>query len=542
MTTEGYCILDLANDELFSVLSFLPVGQRIIFATSNSVLFDMVTQMAKSRTPYTLPNITHNSNRKWILRDALRLQKKMHIATREKMNLLSEFIKREHEIAELSTRIQIDVTDLTQKSIIEPLSIPRNSVETVQYIQTCTIDEDPHKCAKNQSEQIVRAGHSVTRLTLMGKASQLFDVCKILSTMLHLEKINIDFTALPEKYEEWYINRSLPILGNLHGVRVIGVTNLILNILQMAPNATAISLGFTDTINPKILPFINRANPHLEHVRLKGKSQNQTTLSDEHLCPFVAKYDLETLILKRCTDLRGNFVQFLSQNCTNLKILSIIQERCNEINHQVSDVQTNVSLPHLKKLIIHGGWKLRGDFVDSLGIMIPNVTHLLLNHSRNSAPLEAIVPIVSSYDLQDLRLYHLSERRPNIVHTEELRQVLMKKTNLETLHWYRGPPLLEEHLKMCSFPKLKEFHGHMLNDLEWMEAFHAACPNLVTIKSSTQGDVIKMFLEDPNHWKDLEIYLNGSEEYLSSRPLVQRSKKPKPSGDFVRDWLHCPEI
>ncbi len=339
------------------------------------------------------------------------------------------------------------------------------------------------------------------------------DATAFLHELTHFESIDIDFGGCQELNFE---HVTVPMFPKLKTLKITEPPLFVHQWIQNAPNLTDLSLSVingeppaTVQVDKELTEFIGNTCKGLTCLNLKSnKYMDNAIVSMLANLPVLKKLYLSGKIIT------GTLFKEIGRVGGNLEELEVLISL---------DEQAYAECP---KLTFGGGvlTKLRTlslvgefDFTDTAESLLkcaPNTRDVWFTLSTER-DTEFFIDYVRDRNLDSINLSHRWEYAvTNNVFEAILQQKSLKKIVFE---WRFSI----DQLKNAYMPSLREYDGEFEDNLEWIEAFHNAFPNIQTINVAAEFVTIKEYLEDPNHFVHLIEYGNYCPNQNLNRPGVE---------------------
>jgi hypothetical protein len=527
--TQSILLLELSNDELFQIISFLFTGESIMFAMSCRALFQKVNEAVETQQPRVLG--------KWTLRDALLIQERgLHIKSIDQLYYMRNILKKEekfHDICSTSI-IKLDFSkyqsyvgyDNDDKPTLTQTELSNHFEEFLKLFTVKTKGTVPVPMTIHKLDLLT--GHYITQLSIKGISMGTIQLYSCLQSMINLKILELSGLTLSDKKEI-----VLPQFVHLTKFtsRENRINNYVMKVLvSCMPNLVELCFIMHEELYKcSFLTTLLLTNPKLKKLKLRG------------CCELSAKQQLCLVSSLGITHLNidQDFISNIGKYGSSLEYLLLDRGVDNPVAIDHSYFGSYV-MPKLKTLRLKGGWDDCIDeddlFVDTLIHAAPNLQELILER-RAGICVKRAIKLVQAFDLTK---FHM----PAYEDVTELMSELQRKTNLKDL-WISGKPFLVNELEKYNFPSVQVFHGNVALTKQSFDALHKAFPNLTEIginqsyisKEAVPYDAAVPYL-DPNFWPNLtKLRIDEMTCIVEQRggiPMVDLNNLKQV---FLRDWL-----
>jgi hypothetical protein len=329
--------------------------------------------------------------------------------------------------------------------------------------------------------------------------------------------------------------------------------NVVAQYMQVMPNLEELHYVFVVPAGNSFMKLLGDKNKKLKKLFIKsdsGATPYESNITDEDVLYVMQNTKLEELKMQQAANVGGRLFHTMGEYCQQLKKLNITREYHNgDLGPQDEVYFGPVVMPNMREISLNGHWDgLKQNFVDTMITAMPNLKIVHLDDLRGeteSSPDYSM--LVEAFDLEEFH-YNYHEEEEEFAST----QMGGDDALIFTL----------EDLKSMHMPKLRSWCGPISQDLEYLDAFHNAFPNLTSINAFFVKQVKRKdkkpektdgkegeFFNDPNHWPDLRslsLTVNKELVNLSNRPYVMngqpkrqygREQKPLTRDEYIRACL-----
>jgi hypothetical protein len=352
--------------------------------------------------------------------------------------------------------------------------------------------------------------------------------------------------------------------------------DMVFKIFKYMVNLEKLTLALSEPHGKTIfMKLLGDKNKKLKKLYIKsdsGATPYESNITDEDVLYVMQNTKLEELKMQQAANVGGRLFHTMGEYCQQLKTLNITREYHNgDLGPQDEVYFGPVVMPNMREISLNGHWDgLKQNFVDTMITAMPNLKIVHLDDLRGETKSQPDYSmLVEALDLEEFHYNYQSRyySEKNEVDPELRKRfniALKKKKNLRVLNMGGDDALIFtlEDLKNMHMPKLRCWCGPISQDLEYLDAFHNAFPNLTLIDAffveqvktkdkkpeKTDGKEGEFF-NDPNHWPDLRylsLTVNKELFNLSNRPYVMngptnrqygREQKPPTRDEYIRDCL-----
>jgi hypothetical protein len=586
----------IAEDGLYNIISFLPIGSTLMLAMTCKSLHDTIKIIVHNINPLAQP---------WSITKALRTRVVFRVNTKKKVQELKGLLKND-SLNDLTDMVKVcsifgrmDVRRTNRDTNIEDYQKifgvkKKNTVKT----ETLTVPIKPGKVSlfKDRLTPLARKMQTINeclgfkiRHLILGTPLALDDndIVKILSSTMNLESLRLELTGISNTWYEKHLRGAnqedsiaVPILNNLKKLHMSNFNqgngdSIINTLLQLAPNLEDFKYIYQYTLKNEFLEYINKNNTKLKKVHISGcysviEDGGTTQFTDQGILDFISKYELEELVLYHNRAITGTLFARIGKYGANLKKLFIQRIDYRTIDHVQCEkiVLGGGVMNRLKSFGIAGNWKdLRQDFVDSVVKYAPNIAHLNLqginelydsgciSYNYDGLPAEYMAQLVSHFKLKTIILPSLDKNEAT-----KLAAALSQQHSLVTIesHWniVDNVTFSTEQLDHYYFPNVKKLRVYGNMDKGWFTVLEKAFPDLIELEIQYNFDeqALVELLRDTAKWKnlikiDLNLYggmITDNSQISDVRPYLSLNNLTSFSGvepeattkeDFIRQWL-----
>jgi hypothetical protein len=526
-------LLELANDELFVITSYLFAGETIMLAMSCRSLYNTVKEMMEIAQQKVLG--------KWSLRDALLVRDRgLKIRTLDHLYLMRNILSRNGQFHSICTNGRVSL-DFSRYKFDSEANEDR---PTLKFSELCTHFSEfcnlfvgklegtvtVPTSSNTTCELRVLTGHTIVHLSLTNVSLHVTQLLTCIQSMINLE--TLELSNISSDQEELR-DQVLPQLVHLKKFisHKSDLNEVMPMLLQCMPNLEQLTYVAKEFHVSSFLTQLCDTNPRLTGLKIHAYIQ-------EELLHTLAPLPITHLNVSRlCMNEIGQIgwqLEKLVFDCGNGPIFM-----------EKLWFGPNV-MPSLKSLKLKGQWSGYLDtdiFVYSLILAAPNLQELILEHADLSS--HRLVKIVNAFDLVKLKIQ---------VEQRDMSDVLIalqqKKNLLEFC--ITGARFAAKEFEHCYFPSVRAFCGTLPITKFMFDLLHKTFPNLVKLVINPQTEKPKTkipYNEDDlcfltsSYWPSLQQLRVGKQHcVLDMRTEEQGLTHECDSKQvFLRDWfLYCP--
>jgi hypothetical protein len=526
-------LLELANDELFVITSYLFAGETIMLAMSCRSLYNIVKEMMEIAQPKVLG--------KWSLRDALLVRDRgLKIRTLDHLYLMRNILSRNGQFHSICTNGRVSLDFSRYKFDSEA----NEDKPTLRFSELCTHFSEfcnlfvgrlegtvtVPTSSNTTCELRVLTGHTIVHLSLTNVHLYVTQLLTCIQSMINLE--TLELSNISSDQEELR-DQVLPQLVHLKKfISHKSDLNVVMPmLLQCMPNLEQLSYVAKEFHVSTFLTQLCHTNPRLTELKTHAYIQEEVLHS---LAPLpITHLNVSRLCMNEIGQI-GWQLEKLVFDCGNGPIFM-----------EKLWFGPNV-MPSLKSLKLKGQWSGYLDtdiFVDSLILAAPNLQEFILEHADLSS--HRVMKIVNTFDLVKLQVQ---------VEQKDMCDVLIalqQKKNLLEL-CITGARFTAKEFERCCFPSVRVFCGTLPITKFMFDLLHKTFPNLVklVVNPQTEKPKIKIpynqddlcFLTS-SYWPSLQQLQVGKQHCVldmrtEEQGLIHECDSKQV---FLRDWfLYCP--